>query len=78
MSKTNKFGEFYSQLQNKKISVRCLNENNYRQYTNDMFCPYCHQAKLSFILYSINNTLVIVHTRMSNNLTRQRQNMLKH
>ena len=54
MSKTNKFGEFYSQLHNKKISVRCLNENNYRQYTNDMFCPYCRQAKLSFILYSTN------------------------
>ena len=54
MSKTSKFGEFYSRLQNKNISVRCLNENNYRQYTNDMFCPYCRQAKLSFILYSTN------------------------
>ncbi|MGX3045433.1 hypothetical protein [Helicobacter sp. T3_23-1056] len=54
MNKTNKFGEFYSQSHSRQISASCLNEYNYIQYKNDMFCPYCHQAKLSFVLHTTN------------------------
>ena len=49
-----KFEKFYCKSQGKNLSVSILNESNYRQYENDMFCPYCHQARLSFVLYTTN------------------------
>ena len=49
-----KFEEFYCKSQGRNLHIKCLNKSNYRQYENDMFCPFCHQAKLSFVLYVVN------------------------
>lgn len=49
-----KFEEFYCKSQGRNLNVSFLNESNYRQYKNDMFCPCCHQARLSFVLYTTN------------------------
>ena len=49
-----KFEEFYCKSQGRKVNVSFLNESNYRLYENDMFCPFCHQARLSFVLYTTN------------------------
>ena len=49
-----KFKEFYCKSQGRNLNIKCLNESNYRRYENDMFCPFCHQARLSFVLYITN------------------------
>lgn len=49
-----KFKEFYCKSQGRNLNIKCLNESNYRRYENDMFCPFCHQARLSFVLYTTN------------------------
>lgn len=49
-----KFEEFYCKSQGRNLNVSFLNESNYRRYKNDMFCPCCHQARLSFVLYTTN------------------------
>lgn len=49
-----KFKEFYCKSQGRNLNIKYLNENNYRRYENDMFCPFCYQARLSFVLYTTN------------------------
>lgn len=49
-----KFKEFYCKSQGRNLNIKCLNESNYRRYENDMFCPFCYQARLSFVLYTTN------------------------
>lgn len=49
-----KFKEFYCKSQGRNLNIKYLNESNYRRYENDMFCPFCYQARLSFVLYTTN------------------------
>lgn len=49
-----KFKEFYCKSQGRNLNIKCLNESNYRRYENDMFCPFCYQVRLSFVLYTTN------------------------
>ncbi len=49
----NKFEKFYCKSQGKNLSVGILNKSNYMQYENNMFCPFCHQARLSFVLHTM-------------------------
>ncbi|MCX2717706.1 hypothetical protein OQH61_08155 [Helicobacter sp. MIT 21-1697] len=49
MKNKRKFDEFYSDIEDKIISFNKLNKDNYLVYENQMFCPDCRKAKLSYV-----------------------------
>ena len=64
MSRDLKYDEFFFRRENRIVSIMDIN-NNYLYYQNEMFCPDCHRAELSFV----NNTNKTPHLRTKQNST---------
>ena len=48
MSRDLKYDEFFFRRENRIVSIMDIN-NNHLYYQNEMFCPDCHRAELSFV-----------------------------